>query len=173
MCMRAMPFVILMALVVFAWPAPAQPPTAHNFVAHLLGDEEVPPVDTQAQGQAIFQLNAEEEALDFRLLVANIEDVTQAHIHCGAAGVNGPVVVFLFGLEPAGVTVNGVLSQDTITGDDIIVRPDSPACPGGVATFDDLLAKMLSGDTYTNVHTLVNPGGEIRGQNAPAGPPTR
>lgn len=173
MRMRVIPAVILLALVVFAWPAPAQPPTTHNFVAHLSGDEEVPPVDTLAQGQALFQLNAEEETLDFRLLVANIEDVTQAHIHCGAAGVNGPVVVFLFGLEPDGVTVNGVLAQDTITGDDIIVRPDSPACPGGVATFEDLLAKMLGGDTYTNVHTLVNPGGEIRGQNALAGPPTR
>jgi hypothetical protein len=170
---RVMPFVILVALVAFAWLAPAQLPAARNFVAHLSGDEEVPPVDTQAQGQAIFQLNAEGDALSFRLLVANIEDVTQAHIHCGAAGVNGPVVVFLFGLDPAGVTVNGVLSQGTITEDDIIARPDSPECPGGVASFDDLLAKMRSGDTYTNVHTLVNPGGEIRGQNAPLGPPSQ
>ena len=81
MRIRAMPFVILMAVVVFAWPAPAQPSTAHNFVAHLSGDEEVPPVNTLAQGQAIFQLNKAGNGLNFLLLVANIEDVTQAHIH--------------------------------------------------------------------------------------------
>jgi hypothetical protein len=171
--MFATPFIILVALVALAWPAPAQAAAPRNFVAHLSGDEEVPPVDTQAQGQAIFQLNAEGDVLSFRLLVANIADVTQAHIHCGAAGVNGPVVVFLFGLDPDGVTVNGVLSQGTITAADVIARPDSAACPGGVANFDELLDKMLSGNTYTNVHTLAFPGGEIRGQNAALGPSSR
>jgi hypothetical protein len=133
-----------------------------NFVAHLTGDEEVPAVDTQSQGQVKFQLRG--DAVNFRLNVANIENVIQAHIHCGAAGVNGPVVVFLFGPVPGGVTVNGVLSEGTFTAADVIARPDSAACPGGVANFDELLAKMRSGDTYVNVHTTAFPGGQIRGQ---------
>jgi hypothetical protein len=150
----------------------AQPPAAFNFVAPLSGDEEVPPVDTNATGLARFQLYDEEE-FDFTLIVANIEGITQAHIHCGGVGVNGPVVVFLFRLDPAGVTVNGILSEGTITADDVIPRPDSPECPGGVANFVDLIAKMRSGETYANVHTLDNAGGEIRGQIQVAGPRAR
>ena len=95
---------------------------------------------------------------------ANIDDVTQSHIHCGPPGVAGPVVVFLFGFVAEGVTVNGRLSEGTITAANVIPRPDSAACPGGIADFDDLLAKMRSGDTYVNVHTIENPPGEIRGQ---------
>jgi hypothetical protein len=134
------------------------------FVTHLTGDEEVPPVDTQSQGQALFRLSSDGEELHFKLNVANIEGVTQAHIHCGAAGVNGSVTVFLFGLEPGGVSVNGRLSAGTITDASIIPLADSATCPGGIADLDDLLAQIRAGLAYVNVHTLAHPGGEIRGQ---------
>jgi hypothetical protein len=135
-----------------------------NFVASLSGDQEVPPLETRARGQAKLQLDASGTELSFRLLVSNLDGVTQAHIHCGAAGVNGPVVIFLFGLQPGGVDVNGVLSSGGITSADVIPRPDSAACPGGVADLDDVLAKMREGEAYVNVHTLAFPGGEIRGE---------
>lgn len=135
-----------------------------NFKSHLSGDQEVGPVETNATGQAIYKLNKDETGLHFKLIVANIEDVTQAHIHCGPEGVNGPVVAFLFGFVADGVDVNGILSQGTITGANVIPRLDSAACPGGIADFDDLVEQMRAGGTYTNVHTLDNPGGEIRGQ---------
>ncbi len=69
-----------------AGSALADPPAARNFVAHLEGGQEVPPIDTTATGQAIFQLNKDETALTNRLIVANIENVVQAHIHLGVAG---------------------------------------------------------------------------------------
>jgi hypothetical protein len=159
---------VLIAFCTLSGIAAAQPPDAKNFVTHLSGDEEVPPVDTLAQGQTIFHLRGSE--LLYKLIVANIEGVTQAHIHCGAEGVNGPVVAFLFGLNSGGVDANGVLAQGTLTNSDVIPRPDSALCPGGVANFDQLIAKMRSGETYANVHTLVNTGGEIRGQISTAGP---
>jgi hypothetical protein len=59
-----------------------------NFRAHLSGDEEVPAVDTRARGQTIFQLSKDGSELSYKLIAANIENITQAHIHCGAAGVN-------------------------------------------------------------------------------------
>ncbi len=31
-------------------------------------------------------------------------------------------------------------------------------------TINDLLDEMQRGNTYVNVHTVANPGGEIRGQ---------
>ena len=162
---------ILIVLCVTMGTAIAQPP-AVQFVAPLSGDEEVPPVDTPATGFASFQLNDNHE-LDFTLIVANIEQVTQAHIHCGAAGVNGPVVAFLFEPDMAGVTVNGMLSEGTLTAADVLPRPNSPECPGGVADFDHLIAQMRSGYIYVNVPTLNHFGGEIRGQIIGAGLQTR
>lgn len=136
-----------------------------NFTAPLSPDNEVPPVeDTNATGVAKFKLNKDGDALAFKLNVANIEDITQAHIHCGPADDNGPVTVFLFGFADPSVTVNGTLSQGVITAADVIARPDSDVCPGGISDFDDLLQQMIDGNTYVNVHTEENPGGEIRGQ---------
>lgn len=35
------------------------------------------------------------ESFGYKVIAANIENVTQAHIHCGTAGLNGPIVVWL------------------------------------------------------------------------------
>ena len=137
--------------------------SGRNFRAHLAGRNEVPPVNTNAQGQAIYNLSKDGTSLAFKLVVASIADVTQAHIHCGAAGVNGPVVAFLYGFGPT-VSPDGILSEGVLTNANVIPRPNSAECPGGVASFDDLMDKIRSGDAYTNVHTLQNPGGEVRGQ---------
>ena len=133
-----------------------------NSVAVLSGDEEVPPVGTHAVGLAKYQLSDEGDELGFKLIAANIENVTQAHIHCGAPGVNGPVVAFLYDLGPT-VSPNGILSEGTVADANVIDRPDSAACPGGISDFEDLIAKLESGGAYTNVHTTAFPGGEMRG----------
>jgi hypothetical protein len=139
-----------------------------NFVATLSGDQEVPVRDTQAVGVATFKLREDGTALEFKLNVANIDNVVAAHIHCGAVGVNGPVGVTLFVGAPAGGAVNGTLAEGTIT------APDA----GNACGWTDLAAvldAMASGDTYVNVHTNDGvappntgpgdfPGGEIRGQ---------
>lgn len=111
---------MLIALFVIAGTVSADPPAAKNFVAHLSGDEENPPVDTTATGQTTFHLRNNGDELKCMLIVANIEDVTQAHIHLGPIGENGPVVAFLFGFVEGGVTTNGVLAQGTITADDLV-----------------------------------------------------
>ena len=134
------------------------------FTAHLSGDNEVPPVDSKGQGQAIFRLSEDGTALHFKLIVANTKEVTQAHIHCGEAGINGPVVVFLFGFVAGGVNQNGVLAEGTITSANIIPRTSSAACMGGLATFENLLERIRNGSVYVNAHTVDFAGGEIRGQ---------
>lgn len=142
-------FALLVAL-------PVQANGDRNFVAPLDGGQENPPVATHATGVAKFQFSDDGSALAFQLIVANIDNVFAAHIHCGPVGVNGPVGVTLFFGTP--VTVNGILAQGTLT------APN----PGNVCAWEtlaDVQAAMLSGDTYVNVHT--NPGtpsGEIRGQ---------
>ena len=133
-----------------------------NWSTHSQGDTEVPVRDSQGQAQGIFHLSEDGSSLDFKLIASNIVDVTQSHIHCGPPGVNGPVVVFLYGLGPT-VSPNGVLNEGTITNANVIPRPDSAACPGGIADLEDVIEKMNNGGAYVNVHTVAFPGGEIRG----------
>jgi hypothetical protein len=132
---------------------PSTVAAATNFAAPMSGDEEVPPVETQARGVAKFKLR--EEGLVFKVNVANIEDVVASHIHCGAVGVNGPIGVTLFAGGP--VSVNGTLAKGVITAPD-----EGNEC--GWTDLEAVVAALESGDTYVNVHTVANPGGEIRGQ---------
>ena len=150
---------LVTASIAYASPAAA----SDNFAVPLSVREEVPARDTNATGVATFKLSEGGTQLTYKLIVANIQGVTQAHIHCGTPDVAGPVVVFLYGFNPVGVTVNGILAEGTITQANVIARPDSAACPGGVSTLADVIAKMRSGGAYANVHTLEFPAGEERG----------
>lgn len=128
--------------------------------SHLTGDEEVPVVDTLAQGQATFRMVDDgSEALSFKLIVANIMDVTMAHLHMGAPGENGPVVAFLFrDANNAGSHLfNGILAEGIIIAEDLIG-------PLSGNPLSELIREMEEGNIYVNVHTVAYPGGEIRGQ---------
>lgn len=144
--------VLMVALLAFAASsAYAAPP--RNFRAHLMGGNEVPMVETLAQGQAVFQLSKDGSELSYKLIVANIEDVAAAHIHSGGPEVNGGVIVTLYGGGLIEGRFSGVLAQGVISESSL-----------GEAAFADLIAQIMSGNTYVNVHTLANPGGEVRGQ---------
>lgn len=131
------------------------------FKAPLSGAEEVPPNDSTATGQAIFKLSRDGQTLEYRLITANIENVTQAHIHLAPAGVNGPVVAWLYPDGPPAQLIpgrsNGVLATATITAGDLV---------GSLvgADLDVLVDAMRDGGAYVNVHTSQFPAGEIRGQ---------
>lgn len=117
----------------------------------------MPPVRTISTGNAVFQLNSTGTQLRFRLVVRNISRVTQAHIHLGRIGQNGPVVVFLFGPSKFGISVRrgvvrGVLTSQDLTG------------PLQGRTIRDLVREFERGNAYVNVHTIQHPDGEIRGQ---------
>ena len=153
---RLLLVLMIIALFAFVGSAVAQPA---NFRAHLSGGEENPAVATTATGQAVFQLDSSGTSLNFKLIVANIDNVFAAHIHCGEVGVNGPVGATLFFTPPPNPgRVDGILAQGTIT------TPDS----GNSCGWGDLaavVAAMQSGDTYVNAHTLPGtPSGEVRGQ---------
>jgi len=135
---------------------------ADEFEARLTGLQENPPITTAARAKAKFELksggrlNYEVEA-DGR-----IEGATQAHIHLGARGQNGPVVAFLFGFNAAGTNFrNGDrIGRGTLRDSNVIARP------GFIPSISNLVQRMIQGRAYVNLHTLTNPGGEIRGQIA-------
>ena len=166
---------IVLSLCLAALGTAAAQNTPTTFVAHLDGSQEVPFRDTPAVGQAIFQLNADGTELRYRLIASNIENVVAAHIHLAPAGVNGPIVAFLFGsVPPAGGRTDGVLATGTITSASLI----GPLAGASLAT---LVSALRDGIAYANVHTNDGvaptntgpgdfPGGEIRGQIRVAGP---
>jgi hypothetical protein len=137
-----------------------------NFGANLSGDDEIPPNDSRGRGHAQFQLSRDGTSLRYKLIVANVENATQAHIHIAPDSLNGPVVAFLFGFVAGGVTQNGVLAEGTLTQADLIARPTI----GFGGTMEELLEAMRSGNAYVNVHTVALPAGEIRGQVREEGP---
>lgn len=130
-----------------------------NFHVFLSGDEEVPPVETETSGEALFHTDGRQTEMDFSLRVDDAQGilgVAGAHLHCGAAGENGPVVAFLAGQAAPGfdgdVKIEGTLKDSNII---------NPACG---ATISELAHEMIFGNVYVNVHSVANPGGEIRGQ---------
>lgn len=133
-------------------------PASFNLAANLAGSNEVPPVTTSGTGFASLSIDAGQTAIDYTLVTYGLVDVTQAHIHIGPPSENGPVAVFLFGLADPPVTSDGILAQGTITAADLIPTP-------GVfdGTMPTLIDHLRAGTAYVNVHTVVNPTGEIRG----------
>ncbi|MCF6408803.1 CHRD domain-containing protein [Pseudalkalibacillus salsuginis] len=135
-----------------------------EFIARLKGENEVPPVNTEAFGIAKFVTNTRRGQIRFFLQVKDIRNLVQAHIHFGARGQNGPVLVFLFGADLATLEEqNGLTTKrGTVTG--IITNEDIVSNDIGVRNVNDLIELMCEGLTYVNVHTEQNPEGEIRGQ---------
>ena len=129
-----------------------------NFGAELAGTNEVPDVNTSGSGFTALSTNAGQTAVDYTLLTHGLVDVVQAHIHIGPPEVNGPVAAFLFGPADPPVTSDGILARGTITEGDLIAT--AGVFDGTMAT---LLDHLRAGTAYVNVHTVVNPMGEIRG----------
>jgi len=136
---------------------------------HLKGEHEVPPRETQAQGQAIMKVSADGLSVSYKLIASNIDNIVASHIHIGPAGSNGPIVVFLYGTAPSGAgRHDGILAEGTFTSANFInTLAGQP--------MSALLAQMAAGNAYVNVHTNDGvaptntgpgdfPGGEVRGQ---------
>jgi len=119
-------------------------PITYNVV--LTGAAEVPPVATAATGTATFVIDLGTGVVTGSVNFSNLSTAsTGAHIHQAPAGVNGGVIVPLAGGE--GLTTG-------------VYRVPANSVPLTAAQITALKANGL----YVNVHSLKNPGGEIRGQ---------
>ena len=143
--------------------------SSQHYEAHLTSTGEPFPVDSQAVGQAIFRVTNDGQAIEYRLIVANIEDARMAHIHYLPSGAaTGPISVWLYPETPQPILIpgvfNGVLMSGTITQADLdALIPATGADTRPIKTMAELLAAMEAGSTYVNVHTVVYGAGEIRG----------
>ncbi len=148
--------------------------------ARLSGAQEVTPPDapttpspgvtTQTTGDVVVRVAEDLSSFAFVLNVNNGTGVTQAHLHCGRPGQNGPVVVFLSPLNAEGQDVNGLLAEGKRTNADIEAGAEECEALIGrpVRNVASLTAAAFDGLIYANVHTIANPAGEVRGQLIPA-----
>jgi CHRD domain len=132
-----------------------------HWKTHATGADEVPANDSQGQAQVQFRLSDDGSSLAYKLNVANIENVTQAHIHRGVAGANGPIVAFLYPSAPPARLIagrsTGTLAEGTITAASLAVGPLAGQ------PLSALVDIINAGNAYVNVHTSQLPPGEIRG----------
>jgi hypothetical protein len=125
---------------------------------NLLGANEAPPVTTDTTGAFTLDYDVDQNLLEFEVTVEPTQTtpitVTAAHIHRGAAGVDGPVIRDL--AASAGLTLPLFVS-DSLTLSGVVT-------PGLTSAEVDAL---LAGGLYINVHTSDHPDGEVRGQIEP------
>jgi CHRD domain len=112
---------------------------AADVAVTLLGAQEVPPVTTTARGSGTIRIG-DDGAISGSITTSGIMG-TAAHVHSGAAGKNGPVIVPL---------TKGTDGSWTVA-NDAKLTPDQ-------------LNLFKAGDLYVNVHSAAHPDGEIRGQ---------
>jgi hypothetical protein len=116
----------------------------------LSGANEVPSGDADGIGWARVSVRPDDGTVCYAIKVKRLDAITAAHIHLGAAGTNGGVVVDLAILTADNtVTGNSTLYSDCIEGLD--------------ATLLTLIKENRAG-YYLNVHTAAFPDGAIRGQ---------
>jgi hypothetical protein len=107
----------------------------------LSGSEEVPSVATSGSGSGNITI-ADDGSVSGSVTTTGVSG-TMAHIHMGAKGQNGGVIIPL--------NKNG----------------DMYTVPAGAKLTDAQMAAFKAGNLYVNVHTATNKGGEVRGQLQP------
>jgi CHRD domain-containing protein len=121
--------------------APSWMPGSGAMNVKLSGDQEVPAASTSGSGSGSFRVT-EDGTIGGSVTTTGVAG-TMAHIHQGAKGQNGPVIIPL------------TKSGDTYT------------VPEGRKLTAVQIQALKAGNLYVNVHSDKYKGGEVRAQLAP------
>lgn len=130
---------ILAALCVVLLPVAATA-ASHNLIANLNGANV--PGGGDADGQGFASVTIDGTTVSYAIVVSGVDTITAAHIHQGAAGTTGSVVV----------NFNATFVNGSASG----------SVTASQATVDAILANPAG--YYVNVHTQAFPNGAVRGQ---------
>jgi hypothetical protein len=108
------------------------------YTSNLTGAQQVPAVASTASGTGLVTVDADNSSMLASVVLTGLA-ATEVHVHQGAIGANGPVVIPL-ALDPSGVWIARI--------------------PLNGPQYDAL----RSGNFYIDAHTAGNPNGELRGQ---------
>jgi ribosomal protein S6E (S10) len=126
-----------------------------KYRAKLDGNNEVPAVNTTAEG--VINFKAKNDMLTWKMNVTGANDATGVNIHKGKAGEKGEIVVDLMKVSkhsdnPKGMTMRGNVTESSLKG----------SMAG--KTIADLKTAIANGDVYVNLKTQDHPDGLMRGQ---------
>jgi len=161
------PALVLMGALMLQ--APAAHATPMTFVGNLSGANEVPPVNSPGTGLATIILDPTAQTLQVNATFSGLtSNDTAAHIHCCAPlGTNTGVATTVpaFPGFPLGATSGTYTSAVFDLTQPTIYNPAFITLEGGLPQAEAaLIAGIEGGQTYFNIHTVNNPGGEIRSQ---------
>lgn len=131
------------------------------------GAQESPDPVYDTNGSAKLNIKFQEglAAFEFDLTLGNIDGVTKAHLHCALAGVPGPLVVELFPTQAAGEDYTSFERRGIFTNADIIaINADDARCGVTINNVASFYEAVLQRKIYLNIHTVLFPNGELRGQ---------
>jgi hypothetical protein len=114
------------------------------------GAQENPAADPDGRG--IFAYVAFKDQFCYVITAKDIDPPIAAHIHVGAAGVNGPIVVGLELPDPIGADCITAEQDESLNSTMVLTQGELDAIIANEAGY------------YANVHTAPFPAGAIRGQ---------
>lgn len=118
--------------------------------APLSGNEETSVIDAAARGGVMLELTTfTSGTMELAVPPAQgINNVTSAHVHVGAAGVNGNIII------------------DLLAGSDLSRSPVTGSAEGTITYTQPEYARLLANPAgyYANIHTAAAPLGLARGQ---------
>jgi CHRD domain len=131
-----------------------------TLTARLSGAQEVPAADPDGSGKATVEVDVEAGEVCFDVKLSDVGTPNRGHIHEGAAGVNGPIVVPFFELRipPADPGAAPTDPRNDALEDGRLVD----CVPGDPA----VLARIVEHpeNFYVNVHNARFPAGAMRCQ---------
>ena len=120
-----------------------------SFGGTLKGSDEVPGVATSGTGTVQLLIDRQGSVISYVVNYSGLSGAAvAAHIHFGAPGSNGPVML------PLAIAEGSLVG--TLTSANFQSTAQAP-------TWADAIAAIRSGQAYVNIHTAAHPGGEVRG----------
>jgi hypothetical protein len=126
----------------------------NKFRAKLDANNEVPPVDSTAEGVATFKIK--DDAIKSKINITGIGDVSGAQIFMGKIGQNGDPIVDLLKTGEKTEGSDAVVLKGNFTASDF---------EGSMQGKDlsALQSAMAGNQTYVNIMTSAHPDGEVTG----------
>jgi hypothetical protein len=132
-----------------------------NFSATMNGAAESPPVTTSGTGSFTATLDTSTNVFTYNVTYSGLgSNVTLGHIHGPCSSCTTAGAILNFATVAGGTFVTGALSG-TATG---TVTLNAATQITTTVNGDSLRKLLLANNTYVNIHTATNGGGEIRGQ---------
>ena len=141
--MAPLTFILVSALIVLA----SASSTPLIYKATLTGAQTAPPVSTKATGLVSVSLINTTYATGY-FFATSINQMSAAHLHSGAVGVNGPPIAWAFNATYGAIT-GSIKASFTFN-----------------PSLNNISALLAAGLVYFNIHTSAHPSGELRGQLA-------